>query len=74
MNQWRKLAFLSAALIATAMLWGCGSSGSGGSDVAPAPDLANVQTLGVENCSQCHATSVDAWLEGPRHSRESYSW
>jgi hypothetical protein len=49
----RRLAILSVSLLAAAMLWGCGSNGSGGSDVVvPSPE--NVQTLGIDNCLVCH--------------------
>lgn len=60
----RRLALIAALLLATAMLWGCGSNGSGGSDVVvPSPE--NVQTLGITNCFTCHDTGVGAvWLGG----------
>ncbi len=66
--QTRKLAFLTASLLAAAMLWGCGSSGSGGSDVAPTPAPGNVQALGVDNCQVCHPALVAEWLAGGGHS------
>ena len=70
----KNFALLLASLMSVALLWGCGSSGSGGSDVAAGTgtDLAaNVQTLGIENCSKCHssATPVAAdWLQSKHAS------
>jgi hypothetical protein len=62
----RRLAILSVSLLAAAMLWGCGSNGSGGSDVVvPSPE--NVQTLGIDNCLTCHldgaASVARVWLD-----------
>ncbi|WP_429885293.1 hypothetical protein [Geoalkalibacter halelectricus] len=70
--QTRKLAFLTALLLSAAMLWGCGSSGSGGTDVTPI-DPADVQTVGIFNCSTCHAggPQVAKWLES-KHAAGSY--
>ena len=70
--QTRKLAFLTALLLSAAMLWGCGSSGSGGSEVQPI-DSADVQTVGIFNCSTCHAggPQVAKWLES-KHAAGSY--
>lgn len=60
----RRFAIIAASLLATAMLWGCGSNGSGGSDVlVPGPD--NIQALGITNCAQCHTEFNAAWLAGP---------
>ncbi|MDO3378733.1 hypothetical protein [Geoalkalibacter halelectricus] len=70
--QTRKLAFLTALLLSAAMLWGCGSSGSGGTDVTPI-DPADVQTVGIFNCSTCHAggPQVAKWLDS-KHAAGSY--
>ncbi|KIH77864.1 hypothetical protein SAMN05660860_01389 [Geoalkalibacter ferrihydriticus] len=70
--QTRKLAFLTALLLSAAMLWGCGSSGSGGTDVQPI-DPADVQTVGIFNCSTCHAggPQVAKWLDS-KHAAGSY--
>lgn len=51
----KKLGFLTATLLSAAMLWGCGSSGSGGSDVRPAPSLDDLQRVGSGSCKTCHS-------------------
>ncbi len=68
----KKLALLTAALLSAALLWGCGSSGSGGMDVQPI-DPADVQTVGIFNCSTCHGNGpqAQAWLES-KHAAGSY--
>ena len=57
--------FLLVATLATASLWGCGSSGgSGGSAVTPT-DEPTVDTLGIVNCVKCHSSATpetDSWL------------
>jgi hypothetical protein len=59
----KKLVFLTAALLSAAMLWGCGSSGSGGAEVlVPGPE--DIQPVGITNCAQCHSRTNAAWLEG----------
>ena len=70
--QTKKLAFLTACLLSAAMLWGCGSNGSGGSAVQPV-DVADVQTVGIFNCSTCHGTGLQAqeWLSS-MHAAGSY--
>ena len=56
----QKFTCWAVALLAVAMLWGCGSSGgSGGSDVVASPDADTVQTLGVNNCLTCHEGGGD---------------
>ncbi len=64
--QIKRFTFWTALLLSAAMLWGCGSNGSGGSDVAPTPTPENVQTLGVVNCVKCHSAATpetSSWLE-----------
>lgn len=62
--------FLLVATLATASLWGCGSSGgSGGSAVTPTDGGAaapTVELLGISNCSNCHSTQISDWEKG-RH-------
>lgn len=62
--------FLLVATLATASLWGCGSSGgSGGSAVTPTDGGAaapTVELLGISNCSNCHSAQIAAWKDG-RH-------
>jgi hypothetical protein len=74
-NGRNRFTLLLAALVSAALLWGCGSSGSGGSDVAAGTDLAaNVQTLGITNCAICHSdnTPVTAdWLAS-RHAAGTF--
>ena len=49
----RNLSYLIVALLATALLWGCGSSGSGGSDFVGQRDI-DPEYLGNANCLECH--------------------
>jgi hypothetical protein len=49
----KKLAFLTAALLSAAMLWGCGSSGSGGTEIQPR-DPADVARVPDSTCLICH--------------------
>lgn len=48
----RNLTYLIVALLATGLLWGCGSSGGGGSDFGQR-DIAP-EYLGNTNCLTCH--------------------
>lgn len=67
----KRLLLLFASLLSSAMLWGCGSNGSGGSDVVvPSPE--NVQTLGIDNCFVCHGVSVgEVWTDGVHGNKEA---
>ncbi|MCP3175638.1 cytochrome c3 family protein [Desulfuromonas sp. KJ2020] len=50
--QTKKILFYGAMLLSAAMLWGCGSSGSGGSSVdRPEGEIVEV---GSSSCKQCH--------------------
>jgi hypothetical protein len=53
----KKLAFLTAALLSAAMLWGCGSSGSGGTELQPqlSPDDVARAEGGNFSCTVCHS-------------------
>lgn len=60
-----RIALFTASLVGVTMLGGCGSSGSGGSDVVvPSPE--NIQTVGISNCGICHSadtTVANNWLQ-----------
>jgi hypothetical protein len=66
----RKL-FVSASLLVSAMVWGCGSSGTGGTDVSAPPGPGDVRTVGINNCAICHGASPKTrdWLES-RHANQ----
>lgn len=68
-NGKQKFKLLLGALLSAALLWGCGSSGSGGSTVGTAPDgtLVEAQVVGSDSCKVCHSlahTSQDSALVG----------
>ncbi|MFO7812811.1 MAG: cytochrome c3 family protein, partial [Pelovirga sp.] len=63
----RNLTYLIVALLATGLLWGCGSSGGGGSDVSDPDGEFMAELVGLTNCVQCHTNVTDDWLEG-RHA------
>ncbi|MFO7812583.1 MAG: cytochrome c3 family protein [Pelovirga sp.] len=68
----RNLTYLIVALLATGLLWGCGSSGGGGSDfVDQQPDPDSVETLGITNCAQCHDNINAKWLESSHANANS---
>jgi hypothetical protein len=58
----KKLAFLTAALLSAAMLWGCGSSGSGGTELQPqlSPDDVARAEGGNFSCTVCHSQAHTA--------------
>lgn len=50
----KNLGLLIAILLSAAMLWGCGSSSSGGTDVQPRGP-ADLQRVGSGTCKTCHS-------------------
>jgi len=62
----RNLTYFIVALLATGLLWGCGSSGGGGSSVSGSDGEFMVETLGITNCVKCHSAASPetlSWLE-----------
>jgi hypothetical protein len=58
----KRLIFIISTLLILAMLWGCGSSGSGGTQIVEQrPE--DVQTVGITNCFICHTAAGAVWLE-----------
>jgi hypothetical protein len=54
---------LLIAVLASAMLWGCGSSGGGGDEVSTTPDdVATAESVG--NCTICHTLDVHTEVSG----------
>ncbi len=54
---------LLIAVLASAILWGCGSSGgSGGSEVTGETSVAGANNVG--NCTVCHTLDVHTFLDG----------
>ncbi len=54
---------LLIAVLASAMLWGCGSSGGGGDEVSSSTeDLATAENVG--NCTICHTLDVHSEISG----------
>ncbi|SDZ77072.1 hypothetical protein SAMN05660420_00223 [Desulfuromusa kysingii] len=53
---------LLMAVVASASLWGCGSSGSGGSEVTAPAEVIDADNAG--NCTICHTLEVHAEING----------
>jgi hypothetical protein len=68
--QIKRFTFWTALLLSAAMLWGCGSNGSGGSDVVPTPTPDTVEAVGTDNCEVCHDNIFKEW-EGGTHGNSS---
>ncbi|WP_305046920.1 hypothetical protein [Geoalkalibacter sp.] len=67
--QTKKLAFLTALLLSAAMLWGCGSNGSGGSDVPP--PVGDAAVVGSSSCMVCHSAVVAQGWVGSAHANDA---
>lgn len=64
-NRRQKFALLLASLVSVTLLWGCGSSGSGGSNVSTAGPAA-AQSVGSSSCQVCHSAVVaEGWVASP---------
>jgi len=53
---------LLVTVFASVALWGCGSGGSGGSEVTAPAEVADAENVG--NCTICHTLQVHAEIDG----------
>jgi hypothetical protein len=68
----KRTLFMTGSLLVSALVWGCGSSGSGGSQVTGEPRPEDIRTLGITNCAICHGASPKTrdWIES-RHANQN---
>lgn len=61
---------LLIAVMASVTLWGCGSSGSGGSEVTAPAEISDATETG--NCTICHTTQVHTEISGIAGTHPDY--
>lgn len=61
---------LLIAVMASVTLWGCGSSGSGGSEVTDPAEIGDATDTG--NCTICHTTQVHTEISGIAGAHPDY--
>jgi len=64
----RRFALILATLASAALLWGCGSNGSGGSTVTPPGQ--DPQVVGSSSCQVCHTAIVAQGWIGSAHDND----